>query len=115
MNYRTTREFDREFKKLAKRYKTLASDLAEFKKVLNKSALGIGKHFAVLSKTETIYIVKARLFSKSLKRSSLRIVYAYHSEQAQIEFVGVEFIELFFKGDKTREDQERIKNYLANI
>jgi len=45
-----------------------------------------------------------------LKGSSLRIIYAYFEEDQQIEF-----IELYFKGDKENEDRNRIKNYLKSF
>jgi len=111
MNYRTTREFDRDYKKLAKRYPTLDDDLAELKKVLDKFPLGTGRHFTVLHATESLKIVKARFFCRSLKGSSLRIIYA--CEEKGVEFIGIEFIEVYCKGDKAREDKQRIKRYLS--
>lgn len=111
MNYRTTREFDKDYKRLAKRYRTLDDDLALLKKVLDNFPLGTGRHFAVLYSTETVKIVKARFFCRSLKGSSLRIIYAY--QDSGIEFIGIEFIEVYYKGDKPREDKERIRMYLS--
>jgi hypothetical protein len=68
-----------------------------------------------LARKSHVTIVKARLFCQSLKRNSLRIIYAYIEKSAEIEFVGIEFIELYFKGDKEREDAERIKRYLGGV
>jgi len=57
-------------------------------------------------------IYKARKFAcKSLKgigsRSGIRIIYAYYEKEDKIEF-----IEIYFKGDKEAEDRERIlKHY----
>ena len=114
MNFRYTHEFKKDFKKLSKKHKTLDNDLLEFKKVLNESPLGIGKHFNVLTKFGDINIVKARFFCQSLKKKDLRIIYAYTETHAIIEMIGIEFIELYFKGDKENEDRERIKEYLQN-
>ena len=57
-------------------------------------------------------ILKARLFCRTLKGSSLRIIYAYIEEKSQVEFVGIEFVELYFKGDKENEDSKGIQEYL---
>ena len=59
--------------------------------------------------TESLCIVKARLFCRYLKGTSLRIIYSYFEQEQKIEF-----IELYFKGDKDNEDRERIKEYLEN-
>ena len=114
MNFKNAREFEKDFKKLSKKFKTLDSDLIEFKKILSESPLGIGKHFNVLTKTDFIYIVKARFFCRSLKKKDLRIIYAYIEKHQIIEMIGIEFIEMYFKGNRASEDRKRIKNYLNN-
>ena len=65
MNFKNTSEFQKDFKRLSKKFRSLDSDLSEFKKVLNEAPLGIGKHFNVITKTDHLYIVKARFFCKS--------------------------------------------------
>ena len=107
MNFNGTAEFQKDFKKLSKKFRSLDDDLVEFKKVLSETPLGIGKHFNVITKIEFLHIVKARLFCKYLKGSSLRIIYSYFIQEQRIEF-----IELYFKGEKEYEDRERIKEYL---
>lgn len=114
MNFRCAIEFQKDFKKLYKKFRSLESDLVEFKKVLNESPLGIGKHFNIIKKTEQIYIVKARFFCKSLKKKNLRIIYGYIESHQIIEMIGIDFIEIYFKGGKENEDRERIKEYLKN-
>lgn len=111
MNYKELPEFSKEFKKLAGKYRSLGKDLETFKKLLDSEPLGTGKHFAVLTVVGGVKIVKARLFCQSLRGSSLRIIYSYNS--AEIEFI--EFIELYFKGNKETEDKDRIKEYLKNL
>ncbi len=113
MNFKTTREFNKDFKKLSKKYRTLDEDILEFKKILKKFPFGIGKHFCVLTNTESAHIIKARFFCQSLKKKDLRIIYAYIEKHQEVELIGVEFIELYFKGNKEREDNERIREYLA--
>ncbi len=105
MNFKSLPEFEKDFKRLSKKFRSLGGDLAEFKKVLNESPLGIGKHFNIITKTGNTSIIKARFFCRSLKRNNLRIIYAY--------MVDIEFIEIYFKGEKENEDRERIKYYLS--
>ncbi|MEA2113422.1 MAG: hypothetical protein U9P63_02070 [Patescibacteria group bacterium] len=114
MNFKNTAEFRKDFKKLSKKFQSLKNDLIEFKKVLSESPLGIGKHFNLITKTDSIYITKARFFCRSLKKKDLRIIYAYIKDHQIVEMIGIEFIELYFKGDKENEDRERIKEYLKN-
>lgn len=113
MNFKSTPEFEKDFKRLSKKFRSLDGDLAEFKKVLNEAPLGIGKHFNIITTTGNISIVKARFFCQSLKKNNLRVIYAYIENSQTIEIVGIEFIELYFKGDKENEDRDRIKYYLS--
>lgn len=115
MNFKKAPEFEKDFKKLSKKFRSLENDLIEFKKVLSVSPLGIGKHFNIITKTDSIYIVKARFFCKSLKKKSLRASYAYVEDHQILEMIGIEFIEIYFKGNKENEDKERIKKYLKQI
>jgi len=108
MNYKATQKFEKDLKKLCKKYSSLDEDLEEFKKVLNSFPLGKDKHFAVLKDYKGTKVAKARLFCRTLKGSSLRIVYAYQ-EQSEV----IEFIELYYKGSQTREDSQRIEDYLT--
>ena len=109
MNFNELSEFQKELKRLGKKYKSLSSDLKEFCNVVSVVPLGNSKHFNVIAQTEILYIVKARLFCKYLKGSSLRIVYSYFEHEQRIEF-----IELYFKGGKENEDSQRIKEYLKD-
>lgn len=114
MNFKTAIEFQKDFKRLSKKFKSLDDDLVEFKKILNESPLGIGKHFNIITKVNNVYVVKARFFCKSLKKKNLRIIYAYIESHQIIEMVGIEFIEMYFKSEKENEDYERIREYLKN-
>lgn len=109
MNFNELPEFSKEFKRFSKKYKSLSGDLDEFKRIVNAIPLGNSKHFNAITKNEQFIIIKARLFCRYLKGSSLRIIYAFHG-QDQI----INFIELYFKGEKANENYERIKEYLKN-
>lgn len=104
-----TPEFDKDFKRLSKKYRSLDDDLLLLETLLEKFPKGTGSKFAVLHEAEDVVIVKARLACRALRESSLHIIYAYHA--GTITFV---YIELYYKGDKANEDFERIKEYLAS-
>ncbi|MDO8527890.1 MAG: hypothetical protein Q7T03_09415 [Deltaproteobacteria bacterium] len=103
-------EFTKEFKRLAKKYRSLSDDLEEFKRLLLIQPLGNSKHFNVIIKHEDVSILKARLFCRYLKGSSLRIVYAWYQKKGNVEF-----IEIYFKGDKVNEDRRRIDDYVKGL
>lgn len=109
-------EFDRDFKKLCKRFRTLEEDLEVFIKTqlnlshkLNIDNKGVFQIPGLNFDYPKVY--KAKKFAcRSLKGrgsgSGIRIIYAYYGMEDTIEF-----IEIYFKGDKENEDKERIKNY----
>ncbi len=109
MNFDEIPEFQKDYKRLAKKYLSLSDDLQEFRNVVTVVPLGNSKHFNVIAQTEILYIIKARLFCRYLKGSSLRVVYAYFEQRQRIEF-----IEVYFKGDKGNEGYDRIKKYLSS-
>lgn len=110
MNFKETPEFQKEFKRLKKKYLSLDEDLAEFKKIVSCFPMGSGKHFAVLTQQYGILIVKARFFCRYLKGSSLRLIYAYNERERWIEF-----IEIYSKNEQKKENSDLIKDYLKAI
>jgi mRNA-degrading endonuclease RelE of RelBE toxin-antitoxin system len=101
-------EFQKDLKRLAKKYKSLPNDLDEFKNIVSIVPCGNSKHFNVITKKEECVIIKARLFCRYLKGSSLRIIYAYDIKNKMIEF-----IELYPKNESENENRERIRKYLT--
>jgi mRNA-degrading endonuclease RelE of RelBE toxin-antitoxin system len=110
-------EFQKDLKKLTKRYPTLRDDLHIFVQIqlnlYHKKKIDNGGIFPLASlKIDYPKFYKAKKFSsRSLKgkgaRSGIRIIYAYFNKEDRIEFV-----EIYFKGDKEIEDRERIiRNY----
>ena len=110
-------EFEKELKKLSKRYRTLEADLKTFISVqlrlfhelkqdnggiVNIAGLGI----------EEPKIYKARKFacralSGTGSNSGIRIIYAFFAKDNSVQF-----IEIYYKGDKELEDRTRIfKHY----
>ena len=109
-------EFEKDLKKLVKRFSSLEEDLETFIKVamnvFHKQNLDSG---AILRISDlgihSPDIYKAKKFAcKALKgkgvQSGIRIIYAYDKEEDRVEF-----IELYYKGDKEGEDRERILKY----
>jgi mRNA-degrading endonuclease RelE of RelBE toxin-antitoxin system len=107
-------EFEKDLKKLLKRFSSLEDDLQTFIKVAmhlfhkQKIDSNVIFHISELGiKSPKIY--KAKKFAcKALKgkgaQSGIRVIYAYHEDEDWIEF-----IEIYYKGDKESEDRERIK------
>ncbi|MEW6585351.1 MAG: hypothetical protein AB1442_07030 [Nitrospirota bacterium] len=109
-------DFEKDLKRLVRRFATLEEDLQVFVKVAmnmfhkqnidNRTILQISD-LAIHSPK----IYKAKKFAcKSLKgkgvQSEIRVVYAYHEEEDRVEFV-----EIYYKGDKENEDRKRIIKY----
>ncbi len=104
-------EFERELKKLRKKFPSLEDDLKNFEKILLVEPLGIGKNFIVIHDHTEVVIVKARLACRSLQGDrSLRIIYAYHRDT--ISFM---YIEIYHKGEKGNEDRARYHEYIAQL
>ena len=111
-------EFDKDMRRLLKRFKTFEDDLKIFiKNELNLyHKIGIDNNgvFQVPGlKIESPKIYKAKKFAcRSLKgrgvQSGIRVIYTYFEEQDKIEF-----IELYYKGDKENEDKDGILKYYA--
>ena len=114
-SFKETDGFKKDFKRLAKKYKSLAEDFELFKKIITQNALGFGVHFNVITKENGWTVIKARLFCRYLKGRTLRIIYSYWEKRDEMEVVkSFEFIELYFKGEKENEDRGRIREYLKS-
>ena len=103
-------EFEKELKKLSKKYPTLPSDIEDIKPILLEIKTGIGKNFTIIATVESVQIVKVRILCESLRSRTIRLIYACYKDK--IEFM---YIELHFKGDTENENKERIKAYLKQI
>ncbi len=103
-------EFLRDIKHLGKKYPSLPKDFEELKIVLLQYPRGRGeKHWNRIYESDTVAIYKTRLVCASLRSDALRLIYAYSFTEDRIDF-----IEIYFKGDKESEDQKRIKDYLKS-
>lgn len=122
INYNKIPEFEKDFKKLEKRYRTLGADFENMKKNLLEA------HYikdAPLPPNALVDIEgmckdnyrskKVRKFAcKSLKnlgnRSGIRVIFVLEEEILKITF-----IEIYYKGDKEIEDKERLKRFLDTL
>jgi len=106
-------EFERDLKKLSKRYRTLDEDLETLIKhqivLLHKLEIDNRGTFRIPGlpfQEPKIYKVK-KFACKALKgrgaTTGLRLIYAYFEDADRVEL-----IEIYFKGDKENEDKERI-------
>lgn len=112
-------EFEKDLKKLSKRFKTLEDDLGNFIKTALNSfhKLKIDFHGIFHISDLGIHspkIYKAKKFAcRALKgkgaQSGIRVIYAYHEKNDKIEF-----IEIYYKGDKENEDRGRIVRRYSN-
>lgn len=109
-------DFEKDMRKLLKRFKTLEDDLKIFiEKELNlyhKLKIDNKGIFHIPGlKFENPKIYKPKKFAcRSLKgkgvQSGIRVIYAYFEEEDKIEL-----IEIYYKGDKENEDRGRILRY----
>ena len=118
--YKSTSGFDKDLKRLLKKFRTLEDDLVVVKKnaielfhlmkIDNNSVEPIPKFCS-----DELKVCKIKKFAcKALKgrgvQSGVRIIYAYHTLTNTVDF-----IEIYFKGESENEDKERIKEYLVGI
>lgn len=117
ITYKQTNEFERDLKRLLKKFPSLNEDIEIVKifsielfhlQKINKQAIFPIPNFC----TDGLKICKIKKFAcKSLKgrgvASGIRIIYALHVATNIIDF-----IEIYFKGESENENKERIKEYL---
>lgn len=120
ITYKSTSGFDKDLKRLLKKFRTLEDDV----EVAKKNAIELFHLLKVDNNSvepipnfcsEELKICKIKKFAcKALKgrgvQSGIRVIYAYI-----VSTNTVDFIEMYFKGESKNEDKERIKQYLASI
>jgi len=119
INYDRTSSFEKKFKKLEKKWRTLSADLKtaqqnaieiyHVEKIDNHSVFPIPGFC-----NENIQIFKLKKFAcRSLKgrgvQSGIRIIYAFFPKDLKIVF-----IDIYFKADQTNEDKGLIKEFISD-
>ena len=128
INYKETEWFEKDFKKLLKKFRSLEEDLELVKlATIEPYYIGVVQNNILVKKdanaiflipnfcNDELKICKIKKFAcKALKgrgvQSGIRVIYAYH-----VLTNTVDFIEMYFKGESENEDKERIKEYLSSI
>jgi len=125
MNFSRQPEFEKEQKKLEKKWRSLPEDLQKAEDVIRSLYIEIpgfnreearknlftGKRAAILKQDSHYEAVKMRLDCASLgSKSALRLIftYVYNGETCT-------FIELFSKTDKEREDSQRLQRFIDSL
>ncbi len=120
MKYEETEEFTHDFKKLLKKFSSLAEDLEVNKQyrieLFHCKEIGSRSIFEIqgVGNTAELKFFKVKKFQcKSLKgrgaKSGIRIVYAYYPTEQKIVF-----LEMYFKAKQENEDRNRIKVYIKD-
>ena len=109
MDFETLIEYDKDLKRLQKKYRTIAEDLEDVKKVLKVSPdsrppfsfqiEGLGIKGCIIK----VKKIASNSFKGRGVQSGFRLIYAYYKEEQRIVF-----IELYHKNEKEKEDRQRI-------
>jgi len=120
LKYSATSDFEKLFKRLAKRFRSLDGDLVTAKRaamellhvkgVDNRSCFHIQGY-----ENEFCEFYKVKKFAcRALKgkgvRSGVRVVYAYHQRENRIVF-----IEIYYKEDQKNESRRLIEEYVSSL
>jgi mRNA-degrading endonuclease RelE of RelBE toxin-antitoxin system len=107
-------EFEKDLKRLLKRFSSLEEDLQTFIKVAMNLYYKQGIDSRAIEEISGLGIEAPKIFKvkkfacKALKgrgvQSGIRVIYAYHVEADWIEFV-----EIYFKQDQENENRGRVK------
>lgn len=106
-------DFDKDVKRLLKKYKSIADDLETIKSILAVLPYARPPFSYVIDNlgVKVLVIKIKKIASKSFYgkgvNSGLRIIYTYTLEEGKIIF-----LELYHKNEKELEDKKRIINYL---
>ena len=109
MRFETLTEYDYDFKRLLKKYRTLENDIDSVKKVLSvRPDTRPPYSFRIEGLGISTCVIKIKkIASNSFKgrgvNSGFRLIYAYFEEEERIVLV-----ELYHKNEKEKEDRERI-------
>lgn len=109
-SFDASREFEKNFNRLFKKYKTLKEDFEKFKEILAHYPSGVGTNFTIIHAEPACKIIKARMACRALRDRSLRVIYAYEEPNERFYFM-----ELYFKGDQANENRALIREFLRRF
>ncbi len=110
MDFVETGVFAREFKRLRKKYKTLDEDFDVLQSIIRRYPNGNNsQHWNLLTEDSGCVVLKMRMMCRSLRGASLRVVYLYDEQKCYVQF-----IEIYYKGNKDREDEDLYRRTLVD-
>lgn len=114
ITFHRVEEFEKEFLKLKRKYRSLEADLSLLEKVIRDQPTGFSDNIVPIS---ALGLSRARVFKvrkfrcQSLKgkgnQSGIRIIYGFKDDTPTLIY----FIEIYFKADKENENKDRIRKY----
>lgn len=118
MNYDETEEFKRDFKKLLKKFPSLAEDFEVNKQyrieLFHCNEIDSNSIFEIqgVGNTEKLKFFKVKKFQcKSLKgrgaNSGIRVIYGYFPAEQKVVF-----LEMYFKAEQENEKKERLNEFI---
>jgi hypothetical protein len=110
MKFNYLDDFLKDLKSLKKKIPSLEEDLKNFEKFIPGVDFTKNKRFIILTEDnkKQIKIIKTRLMVRSLKGSSkTRLIFSFCIHENCMDF-----IEIYLKNQKSREDNLRIQEYL---
>jgi len=113
MHFNYLDDFLKDLKKLKKKIHSLEGDLKNFEKFIPAVDFDKNKRFIILTTDDAkgVKIIKTRLMVRSLKGSSkTRLIFSFCLREDSIDF-----IEIYLKNEKSREDSARIQSYLESL
>lgn len=115
LTFKTVKEFDKDFRKLKRKYQTLDNDLKRFETILKGLFPNIPpgtERISRLGENVKVPIYKAKHFHcKCLNkgsRSGFRVIFAFLEDE-----LGVVFLEIYHHNKKDNHDKKRILKYFA--
>lgn len=117
MHFEELEEFQKDLKKLTKKYRSIPDDLSTVRQVLSVLPDARPPFSFRLNNLQinTCIIKVKKIACKAMKgkgvNSGLRLVYAYYEGHLELAHERIVFIELYHKSDKPQEDRSRILKY----
>lgn len=120
INYRHHDKFEKQFKKLIKKYRSLKEDLEIAKKfaieafhldkINNEAVWLVPKFDKKIVRIHKLKKFSCKVLKGKVNRSGIRIIYAFYPEKFEVEF-----LEIYFKErDDSDMDYEFIKKIIKN-
>lgn len=124
INYSKIPEFEKDFKRLGTKFKTLDKDFELMKKMLLEPHFISGVPVPPKALVDIEGFCSEDYKSKKVRRftcaslkgrggnSGIRVIFVYEKSE---DIHNITFIEIYFKGEKENEDRERLAKFLKEL